>query len=303
MLNTWRLQLLVQFETLGTMHRVGEVMYISTATVSQQLSILEKETNTILFEKVGRRVQLTHAGRTLAKQVRPVLNQLEQIEIALNDTSDIIQGTVRIASFSSALRSIVIPVVSQLVKQFPRLQIRLTELEPDKSLPALDSHQFDLAVVAYFEKPQILKQNDRSLVELGSDRLMVLVGEENPLVQQSAVCITKLSEESWVMEPDATYLSEYTQNLCSNAGFQPHVLNVFQSYSAIQTAVANNLAIGILPKLAVTEQAEGVHLLDLQPESTRHIYLVARKPQASNRSIQVVMEAIKAQASLVFADG
>ncbi len=302
MLNTWRLQLLIQFETLGTMHRVGEVMYISTATVSQQLSLLEKETNTILFEKVGRRVQLTHAGRALAKQVRPVLNQLERIENSLSDTSDVIQGTVRIASFSSALRAIVIPAVSKLSKIFPQLQIRLSEIEPDGSLPALDSHQFDLAVVAYFEKPHSLKQNDRSLIELGTDRLMVLVGDENPLLELPHIHIVELMEENWVLEPDGTYLSEYTKNLCRTAGFQPLIMNVFQSYSAIQAAVAQNLAIGILPELAVTEQVKGVHLLEVQPESTRHIYLVARKSQATIRSIQIVTEAIKEQSRVVFGD-
>ncbi|AKG33711.1 LysR family transcriptional regulator [Paenibacillus durus] len=302
MLNTWRLQLLVQFETLGTMHRVSEVMYISTATVSQQLSLLEKETNTILFEKVGRRVQLTHAGHALAKQVRPVLNELELIENSLSDTSEVIQGTVRITSFSSALHAIVIPAVSKLSKIFPQLQIRLAEMEPDVSLPALDSHQFDLAVVAYFEKPNSLKQNDRSLFELGTDRLMVLVGYDNPLIEHPHVSIAELMEENWVIEPDGTYLSEYTKNLCRNAGFQPNVMAVFQSYSAIQSVVAKNLAIGILPKLAVTEQVEGVHLLDLQPESTRHIYLVARRSQATLRSIQIATEAIKEQSRRVFTD-
>lgn len=302
MLNTWRLQLLVQFETLGTMHRVAEVMYVSTATVSQQLNLLEKETNTILFEKVGRKVQLTPAAYQLLKQVKPVLNQLEWIENSLSDTSDVIQGTVRISSFSSALRAIVIPAVSKLSKTFPHLQIRLAEMEPDMSLPALDSHQFDLSVVAYFEKPLSLKQNDRRLIKLGEDRLMVLVGDESPLIDHPHVSIDKLLEENWVIEPDGTYLSEYTKNLCRNAGFQPNIMNIFQSYSTIQTAVAQNLAIGILPKLAVTEQVEGVHLLNLQPESTRQIYLVARKSQATLRSIQVVTEAIMEQARNVFTD-
>ncbi|WP_445506165.1 LysR substrate-binding domain-containing protein [Niallia sp. 03190] len=302
MLNTWRLQLLVQFETLGTMHRVAEVMYISTATVSQQLNLLEKETNTILFEKIGRRVQLTHAGRALVEQVKPVLNQLELIKNSLSDTSDVIQGTVRIASFSSALRAIVIPAVSKLSKRFPQLQIRLSEMEPDGSLPALDSHQFDLAVVAYFEKPHSLKQNDRRLIKLGTDRLMVLVGDENPLIEHPHVSIDELIEENWVIEPDGTYLSEYTKNLCRTAGFQPNVMNIFQSYSSIQTVVAQNLAIGILPKLAVTEQVDGVHLLNLQPELTRHIYLVARRSQATLRSIQIVTEAINEQSRHVFTD-
>lgn len=35
MLNIWRLQLLVQFEVLGTMQQVADVMHVSKSTVSQ----------------------------------------------------------------------------------------------------------------------------------------------------------------------------------------------------------------------------------------------------------------------------
>ena len=292
MLNIWRLQLLVQFEALGTMQRVSEAMYISIATVSQQLSILEKETNTILFEKNGRKVQLTHSGQALVNKVRPVLNQIELIENSLNDTSNMIQGTVRIAAFASALQAFVIPAVSKLSKIYPNLQIRLTEMEPDISISALDAYQFDLAVVFYSERPPLLEQSHQRGIKLGSDRLMVLVGDENPLAKKSQVNIEDLKEENWVLEPDGAYLCEYTKRLCHDAGFEPNVINVVQSYLAMHSMIAENLAIGILPKLAVMESIKGIHVLDLQPEAIRDIYLVTRKAKATTRSIQIVIQSL-----------
>lgn len=292
MLNTWRLQLLVLFETLGTMQRVSEAMYISTATVSQQLSLLEKETNIILFEKVGRRVQLTYEGQVLSRKVRPVLNQLEMIENSLHDTSGEIQGTVRIAAFSSALQTVVIPTVSKLSKLYPKLQIRLTEMEPDESIPALDAYQLDLAVVFYSERTLVVEQSHRQDVKLGSDCLKVLVGNENPLAKQSKVSIKELKEENWVLEPDGTFLCEYTKSLCRSAGYEPNIINVVQSYRSMHTMIAENLAIGILPKLAIMESINGVHILNLEPEVQRDIYLVTRKTNTTSRAIQIVTDAL-----------
>ena len=71
----------------------------------------------------------------------------------------------------------------------------------DASIPALDAFQFDLAVVAYSEKPLLFEQSHRTLIKLGSDRLMVLVGDENPLSKQSQVSIENLKEEHWILEP------------------------------------------------------------------------------------------------------
>lgn len=292
MLNIWRLQLLVQFEALGTMRRVSDAMYISIATVSSQLSLLEKETNTILFEKKGRRIQLTPEGQLLAEKAKPVLNQLEYIEKSFQDTSDAVQGTVRIAAFTSALQAIMIPTVSRLSKLHPELHIGLTELEPDVSLPALDSYQFDLAITYCTGQLPLLEQDHRKCILLGRDCLMALVNEEHPLANQSLVGIGELKNENWVMEREGTYLREYTMDLCHNAGYEPHVINVIQSYHVMHSMIADNLAVGVLPGLAVMDSIKGVHALRIQPEASREIYLVTRKAQAATRALQIVTEAI-----------
>jgi len=292
MLNIWRLKLLAQFQTLGTMQRVSEVMHTSIATVSQQLNLLEQETNIILFEKVGRRVQLTHEGHSLVEKVRPVINQLELIESALKDTSNEIQGTVRIATFTSALDKVVIPTVAKLSKMYPKLQIRLTEMEPDTSIPALDAFQFDLAVVAYSEKPHLLEQTHRKVIKLGNDRLMVLVSDDNPLAKKSHVSIENLKEENWILEQEGTYLCDYTKKLCRDAGFEPNVRHVVQSYLPMHSMIAENLAIGILPELAIIKSIKGIRVLDIQPEATRDIYLVTRKNTTTTRAMDIVTEAL-----------
>jgi len=292
MLNIWRLKLLIQFQTLGTMQQVSEVMHTSIASVSQQLNLLEQDTNLKLFEKVGRRVQLTHEGHALVKKVRPVINQLEDIENALKDKSEDIQGTVRIAAFTSALEKIVIPAASKLSKEHPKLEIHLTELEPDKSIPAIDAYQFDIAVVAYTEKTHLLEKNYREVIKLGSDKLKVLVSDKNPLAKHAQISIEQLEKENWVLEPDGTYLSNHTKKLCVSAGFEPNVINVVQNYLTMHLLIAENLAVGILPELAIIKSMKNVCVLDLKLDESRDIYLVARKSTTTTRAMQVVTKAL-----------
>ncbi|WP_413284281.1 LysR family transcriptional regulator [Vibrio sp. MA40-2] len=292
MLNIWRLKLLVQFQTLGTMQRVSEVMHTSIATVSQQLSLLEQETNTILFEKVGRKVQLTHEGHALVEKTRPILNQLNDIEQSLKDNLAEVQGTVRIAAFTSALEKIVIPAVSLLSQHYPKLQMRLTEMDPDTSLPALDTYQLDVAVVAYSKKQHLLEQSHRNVIKLGSDRLKALVSNKHPLAKKTRITIDELKDESWVLEPEGTYLYEYTQELCRNAGFEPNIINVVQSYLPMHTMIAANIGIGILPELAIIESVEGICVLDLEPDPTRDIYLVVRNNTTTTRAMNAVTESL-----------
>lgn len=292
MLNIWRLKLLAQFQTLGTMQRVSEVMHTSIATVSQQLNLLEQETNTVLFEKVGRRVQLTHEGNAFVEKIRPVLNQLDLIETSLKDSSEEVQGTVRIAAFTSALEKIVIPAVSQLSKSYPKIEVLLTEMEPDSSIPLLDAFQFDLAIVAYSEKPDLLEQSQRKVTKLGKDQLMVLVSEESPIANLHQVTIEDLKQQNWVLEPEGTYLNEYTRKLCRNAGYAPNVVNVVQSYLSMHSLIVENLGIGILPEMAIIKSMKGIRVFPLHPKAERDIYLVARKNTATTRALKIVTEVI-----------
>lgn len=297
MFNTWRLQLLVQFEVLGTMHRVAEVMNVSASTVSQQLSLLERETNTVLFERAGRRVRLTLAGHEFARQVHSVLGELELIENSMNGKSSIMQGTVRVAAFASALRSIVIPAAVDIREQYPSLETKMFEMEPGQSIPALDLHQTDIAIVAYFGKPTLDKR-DRKLVALGSDALKIVVGQHNELAQRTSTAIDALDKQRWAMEFDSAYLSDYLKHLCRESGFVPQIGGVFASYAAMQEAVRRDLMICGLPELAILSD-EGVSLLDLAPARHRNIFMVTRASQRNVKAVQAVYSAIQASAKQV----
>ncbi|MFG1766980.1 LysR family transcriptional regulator [Micromonospora parva] len=79
-LNPWRLRLLADLATFGTVRAVAQRGNLSPSSVSQQLATLERETRTALLERTGRRVRLTAAGMLLAGRARPevtaVLNAL-----------------------------------------------------------------------------------------------------------------------------------------------------------------------------------------------------------------------------------
>nr|WP_054755838.1 LysR substrate-binding domain-containing protein [Liquorilactobacillus satsumensis] len=300
MLNTWRLQLLVQLSKLGgTMRLVAEAMLISPATVSMQLKILETETSTVLLEKIGRNVKLTAAGQRLVKEVSPILNQLESVTNELQDSAQEVQGTVRIAAFSSALRALVLPAVAQVNDSYPQIKIILNEMEPDQSLPGLQAHQFDIALIAQLGTGNALTDPEYQLINLGADQLQVLVNQASPLAKNESISIDLLKEQAWMLEPDTAYLTKAVRRLCQQAGFSPNVSGICQSYTTLQAAVSHNWAIGVLPTLAVTQTAN-VKLLNLQPATLRQIFLAVRKPQARVRAIQIVVQAIQEQAAALF---
>ena len=149
-LNTSRLEMLHLLDSLGTVRAVAAALHLSPSAVSQQLAVLEAETRTELLQRVGRRVRLTAAGRTLARHARVILDQVKAAEADLRDLSGQPAGPVRLAAFSSAVRTLVIPLAARLRQAHPRIELEVSELDPQDSQPALRRGDCDVIVTADF---------------------------------------------------------------------------------------------------------------------------------------------------------
>ncbi|WP_203775138.1 LysR family transcriptional regulator, partial [Paractinoplanes deccanensis] len=122
-LNPWRLRLLADLATYGTVRAVAQRAGLSPSAVSQQLATLERETRTALFERAGRRVRLTAAGVLLAGRAREILALMDAASEELRGPADEPAGTVTLAAFQSAVHALASPAVARLSERHPDVTV------------------------------------------------------------------------------------------------------------------------------------------------------------------------------------
>lgn len=147
MLEVRRLRLLAEFATRGTVAATAEALHLTGPAVSQQLAALEKESGVPLLEKRGRTLHLTSAGQLLVDHARVLLDNLAAAESDLAALRRGERGTVRIAAFPSAARTLIPllwPDPYAAGHQAPTLH--LVEHEPEAAEAALLRHRVDIAV-------------------------------------------------------------------------------------------------------------------------------------------------------------
>src|SRR6202000_3274683 len=110
-----------EFEERGTLAAVAAALGYSPSAVSQQLTLLEKEIDTQLFEKAGRGLLLTDAGDHLARHARVLLSAAEAAEADLAALSGQVRGTVRASGLQSAARRLLVPAVARIVGDPPQV--------------------------------------------------------------------------------------------------------------------------------------------------------------------------------------
>ncbi|HZU93150.1 MAG TPA: LysR family transcriptional regulator, partial [Microbacterium sp.] len=144
MLDVNRLRMLVELSRRGTLSAVADALSYSKATVSQQLSALEREVGAPLLRRVGRGVQFTPQGNVLVAEAIGILDQLEHAQVAVAESLTEVTGTVRIAVFQTAAHALLPPALLALQAQHPALRVDVTESDPETSLVGVASRDFDL---------------------------------------------------------------------------------------------------------------------------------------------------------------
>src|SRR5580765_7260343 len=132
-----KLRTLVELSRRGTMGAVAQATGYGTSAVSQQLAALERQVKVPLLEASGRRVRLTPAGRRLVAHAELILAQVTAAELDLSATATP-SGVVRVAGYTTALRKHLLPVMPELARDFPLLQLEIQEQEPNEVDALLD---------------------------------------------------------------------------------------------------------------------------------------------------------------------
>src|SRR5690606_25625006 len=138
---------LLAVERTGTVHAAARDLGYTPSAVSQQVKRLERDLGARLLDREGRGVVLTAAGRRVVEEGRLLREQVESLRARLHDAGARPTGTVRLGSFSTAVRGVVAPLVAAVRQDVPDLRLVVEEAEPWDAVAAVAAGTLDLALV------------------------------------------------------------------------------------------------------------------------------------------------------------
>ncbi|MGJ5894684.1 LysR family transcriptional regulator [Streptomyces niveiscabiei] len=283
MFDLHRLRLLRELKHRGTLAAVAAALSYAPSSVSQQLSQLEAEVGVPLLEPVGRRVRLTEQAEILVAHTEAVLERLERAEADIARSLTDLTGTVRIASFQTAALALIPAALGLLRTRHPQLRVHVTQLEPERALPALQARDFDLVLAE--EYPGV--PHSRS-PELEQEPLL-----DDPLhLAAPAPTLAALSTHPWVMEPPGTPARHWALARCRDAGFEPDVRFETADLLLHLRLVEEGHAAAFLPALLWhgTTPTASLHRLP----HARRVFTVVRKGRSEHPAIVACRDALRA---------
>ena len=161
----------------GTFRAAAIDLGMSTTALSNAIAKLEGQLGVRLFNRTTRSVSLTEAGRRFVEQVAPALRDIHHALDTVRSQQDTPTGTLRINTFATAAREIMVPLVLEFLKRFPQVRI---DLVTEGALSDIVADGFDFGV-----RSQDLVPSDMIAIPIGPVRRHAVVAASAYLADRS----------------------------------------------------------------------------------------------------------------------
>lgn len=234
----------------GHVTRAAHELHIAQPSLSKQIQALEGELGVLLFDRVGRRVELTGAGHLLLPYARRVLREVSDAHTALRQWGNLEQGQVALGTPPTLGAHLLPGALAAFHRRYPAIELRLHEMGAAHLAELLEQGVVDLAVVS-------LPFLGFAEAVLFSEELLIAVAQNHPLAQQGAVLSIELAQERFILFPEGYELRQRTLQFCQEAGFEPLIALDGGETDTVLRLVAAGLGIALAPRMAL-ERIAGI---------------------------------------------
>jgi len=147
----------------GTFTRAAVVLGLSQSALSQKIARIEESLQATIFIRHPRSLSLTASGEKLLIYAKEASQMQEDFLSIFNQYQNELSGVIRIAGFSSVMRSVIIPKVSTFLRKNPLVSIEFQTFEMSELEGVLKSNRSDFIITDYF--PNISQTEEMKIFE------------------------------------------------------------------------------------------------------------------------------------------
>lgn len=223
--------------------RAATRLNLSQPAISKRLRALEEQIGTRLFDRVGRSVLLTDAGRALLPYARRVAQTLEDGRRALSQLSETVSGRLSIGTSHHIGLHRLPPVLKRFVIEYPDVDLDLHFMDSEDACEAVIAGKLELGIVTLPQQP--LPQLEAGVV--WPDPLAVVAAEGHPLAARRRVRLEELAKYPAVLPDADTYTHRIIRAELEARGVQPRVRLATNYLETLKMLAAIGLGWSVLP--------------------------------------------------------
>ncbi len=217
------------------MTRAAEALNITQPAASSAIAALEASLDMRLFDRLGRGIALTEAGRQFLPEARAVLARLARAEQVLDDLRGLRRGHLSLWA-SHTIAGYWLPAMLHRFREaWPSVTLSLVIGNTTEVARAVLDGDADLGFVEGSVHDPLLVQ-----IPVAADRLALVVGAEHPWATKRRIPAADLGSARWVLRERGSGTRQVFEDAMTGFGVDPAKLDVgmeLPSNEAVRAAV------------------------------------------------------------------
>lgn len=237
------LKIIQALHTNGTLTEAANALCLSQPALSHQISYLEKKLGVALWEREGRSLRLTQAGKLLLEAANQVLPVLAQTEKTLEAYGEGRQGILRIGVECYPCFEWLTGMIGQYMRQMPGIDVDIVQKFQFSGLEGLLNHHIDVLIT-----PDLVRKDNIAYETLAEYQLVLLAAPGHPLADLPQITPELLSKETLLTFPVPLERLDILTHFLTPAHLEPNKLKQIESLEIMLQMTALNRGVCVLPE-------------------------------------------------------
>lgn len=277
--------------------RTAEAMAVTQPAVSQQVAALELELGVSLFQRRGRRIKLTDAGRYLYRYTHQALDLLDSASREIATTRHIVSGTVRIASSQIPSETFLPQLLTAFRQVYPQIRESVSLSDTAEATKAVETGAADVGFVVVQPQGECLLAK-----AVACHELVLVVSPEHQFAQRKKkkqskkIAAEQLRGEAFILPNPGSGTRQCVERGLQDAGVSPSELTIAletNSPDVIREAVKQGSGLAFLSLAAALDDISRGRLVAVSVEDLHarlNIYFVTNPQHVPTPAVRMFLE-------------
>ena len=287
------LKLIAAIEREGSLSRAAAALHVVPSAASRRIAQLESTTGMQLLHRTSRGVELTPAGRSVARYARSMMGDVQALEDELQDLQAGLSGHVKLIASVSAIVQHLPQDLARFLGAQPSIRVELVERTSAEIVELLRQERADIGVFASSGEISGL-----DLYPYRKEQLSVILPAGHPLAKRKRLRFEQLLDQEWVELPQGTALADRVTQEALRHGVRLRSRIQVKGMDSACRMVQCGLGISLLPQASLEQQARFPNLVSIaldEPWAMRSSYLAVRAGAAPSPAGAALLQALSGQ--------
>ena len=262
--------------------RAAADLAMSQSAASGSLRELEEQFDVRLFDRVGKRLQLSELGRQLRPQAETVLAQARAFEQSL--AGEEVMGRLRVGATMTIGNYLAVVMIADFRSRYPAAEIALSVANTETIAEQVASFELDMGMIeGEFHHP------DLETLHWRRDELVVFAAPDHPLADRGGLDDKALLSRPWILRERGSGTRQTFDRAMHGLLPDLAISMELQHTEAIKRAVEAGLGVGCLSRISLLEAFKRGSLVPLQVpgrDFSRELYLITHRKKFQGAALK-----------------